>query len=60
MGIDSQFLVSGRMAVHERQPLLQSTDDHENEAKSADLPEHWSALYRWGVAALLAFMAFTV
>jgi pyridoxine/pyridoxamine 5'-phosphate oxidase len=44
----------------ERQPLLQQVKSRENVYQDADLPEDWCFAYKWGIVALLAFMAFTV
>jgi hypothetical protein len=44
----------------ERQPLLQQVKSREDVYEDADLPEDWCFAYKWGVVALLAFMAFTV
>ena len=44
----------------ERQLLLQQVKSREDVYEDADLPEDWCFAYKWGVVALLAFMAFTV
>jgi hypothetical protein len=45
----------------ERQPLLlQQVKSREDVYQDADLPEDWCFAYKWGIVALLAFMAFTV
>lgn len=48
------------MAVDERQPLLHQVKSREDVYDEPDLPEDWSLAYKWGIVALLAFMAFTV
>lgn len=48
------------MTVDERQPLLQQVKSREDVYENADLPEDWCFAYKWGIVALLAFMAFTV
>jgi len=48
------------MAVDERQPLLHQVKSREDVYDEVDLPEDWCLAYKWGIVALLAFMAFTV
>jgi len=48
------------MTVDERSPLLRQVKSREDVYDDADLPEDWSLAYKWGIVALLAFMAFTV
>lgn len=48
------------MTADERQPLLRQVKSREDVYDEVDLPEDWGLAYKWGIVALLAFMAFTV
>lgn len=48
------------MTADERQPLLRQVKSREDVYDDIDLPEDWSLAYKWGIVALLAFMAFAV
>lgn len=48
------------MPADERQPLLRQVKSREDVYEDVQLPEEWGFAYKWGIVALLAFMAFTV